>query len=306
MEELQAQGARLNWGEKEVARYDAVDHIMRFVNRTIYEILNRETVEGKVVIDIGGGTGVYAEHMLEHDPKVVMLVDISPAMLQKAQERLEQTGKTQFTVEQGDAAALRFENNTFDIVTSVTVACNLDAIKFKQHFEEAYRVTTPEGMCVMVTPSSIDRHFTDGQDTRTPAEIQRTIDDQWAATSAHTDQAAKNSVLSLEHMLSGSFIKDADGKPLLIHPGNRDQVRNGDPILRKLPHLVVNNVYHDVEEYKRVAQESGWTIEQTIAENFANEEDRAEYNAHADINHQLGSEYIGNPPFTISVLRKAA
>lgn len=70
--------------------------------------------------------------------------------------------------------------------------------------------------------------------------------------------------------------------------------------------LVVDNVYHDVEEYERVAQESGWAIEQTIAESFADEEERGEYNKQTDAHHQLGPEYIGNPPFTIFVLRKAA
>lgn len=106
------------------------------------------------------------------------------------------------------------------------------------------------------------------------------------------------------YILRGTFILDAMNKPTLITPTNKDMVKPGDPILRKLPGLVVNNIFHTVEEYRKAAREAGWEVEKDTTASFADEQARSEYNATHDTKEQLGPEYVGHPPFLVLKLRK--
>lgn len=80
-----------------------------------------EPLAGRDVLDVGCGDGRLAVRMAERNARVTGL-DLSPAMLAAARERAGRAGvSVQFL--EGDALALPFPNNSFDVVCTVTVMC---------------------------------------------------------------------------------------------------------------------------------------------------------------------------------------
>lgn len=70
--------------------------------------------EGRSVLEVGVGTGIN----LRHYPRSCQVVgiDLSSGMLEKARERIVKNGLRNVSVVEMDAAALTFDDNTFDIV----------------------------------------------------------------------------------------------------------------------------------------------------------------------------------------------
>ena len=72
--------------------------------------------EGAAVLDVGCGTGILAEQLLESTTAQVRGVDLSPGMVQCAEERCGRFGeRARFVV--GDSEHLPFPNAAFDVVT---------------------------------------------------------------------------------------------------------------------------------------------------------------------------------------------
>jgi ubiquinone/menaquinone biosynthesis C-methylase UbiE len=72
---------------------------------------------GERVLDVGCGTGVLLERIVDRYPDVrVTGVDLSPAMLAQARHRLP----PRVTLEVADAEALPFPGNSFDLVLSLS------------------------------------------------------------------------------------------------------------------------------------------------------------------------------------------
>ncbi|HBX23533.1 MAG TPA: SAM-dependent methyltransferase [Desulfotomaculum sp.] len=96
-------------------------------------------------LDIGCGTGNYTLLLARSGLRVTGL-DISPGMLVRARAKAEEA-HLDIKFLQGDAVALPFNDNTFDIVLSVS------ALEFAPHLEtalqEAYRVLKSGGQLVV-------------------------------------------------------------------------------------------------------------------------------------------------------------
>jgi ubiquinone/menaquinone biosynthesis C-methylase UbiE len=81
----------------------------------------RETVgQGDRVLEIGTGTGNIALHIAPHVASVVG-VDISPEMVQEAEQKRSHIGISNVEFRVGDAYDLPFEDGTFDRVVCVNV-----------------------------------------------------------------------------------------------------------------------------------------------------------------------------------------
>jgi SAM-dependent methyltransferase len=94
----------------------------------------------KRVLDLGTGTGKGARVVARRFSQAeVVGVDISPAMIERAQELLPEDLRGRVRFEVADASELRFEDGAFDLITL------LNMIPF---FEELARVTAPGGRLV--------------------------------------------------------------------------------------------------------------------------------------------------------------
>jgi SAM-dependent methyltransferase len=92
------------------------------------------------VLDVGTGTGKGARIVAKRFPEAeVVGVDISPAMIERAQELLPADLHDRVRFEVADASKLRFEDAAFDLATL------LNMIPF---FEELARVVAPGGRLV--------------------------------------------------------------------------------------------------------------------------------------------------------------
>jgi len=119
---------------------------------------------GARVLEIGVGTGLSLDAYPRHAQ--VVGIDLAPDMLEKAQERIDRHGWRHITVEQGDALALRFPDDTFDYVMAFHVVSVVpDA---QQLMAEAQRVCRPGGHIVVIN------HFR--SEHRAVARLQHSID----------------------------------------------------------------------------------------------------------------------------------
>jgi phosphatidylethanolamine/phosphatidyl-N-methylethanolamine N-methyltransferase len=119
---------------------------------------------GSRVLEIGVGTGLSLDAYPRHCQ--VTGIDLAPDMLEKAQERIDRNGWRHVTLEQGDALALRFPDDTFDYVMAFHVVSVVpDA---RRLMDEATRVCRPGGRIVVIN------HFR--SENQRVARLQHTID----------------------------------------------------------------------------------------------------------------------------------
>ncbi len=102
-------------------------------------------LQGKEVLDIGGGTGVASLIALEMGAAKVVCGDISEYMLERGREKVRTlaTGSDRIEFCQLDAESLPFNNNSFDFVmTGMAFGLFPDQ---KKAVKEMYRVLRPGG-----------------------------------------------------------------------------------------------------------------------------------------------------------------
>jgi phosphatidylethanolamine/phosphatidyl-N-methylethanolamine N-methyltransferase len=114
------------------------------------ERLWAEVPEGRV-LEVGVGTG---KNLPYHPPGVeVVGIDISQRMLQRAQRRAEELGKT-LELHQMDAQRLDFPDDSFDAAVATFVFCSVpDAV---HGLRELARVVKPEGKILLLEHVRID------------------------------------------------------------------------------------------------------------------------------------------------------
>jgi len=135
-----------------------------FYPRIAKVIRSLDVQAGERVLEIGVGTGLSLDAYPERAR--VTGIDLAPDMLEKAQERIDRNGWRHIALEQGDALALRFPDDSFDYVTAFHVVSVVpDA---KRLMAEAQRVCRPGGRIVVIN------HFR--SDNRAVARVQHSID----------------------------------------------------------------------------------------------------------------------------------
>lgn len=322
-----------HWGEGDARKYQAAGHGPDgavFLDPYVYGALSSEHVKDRRVLDIGMGTGPWAEHCAREGAREVFGVDINEAMLRTAQsERFQKVpgtviehrargGDTAIALVRASAAALPFPDQTMDVLMSINLGCNLPSSAtgdsgtvinpFAEHFREAFRVAKSGATMVVTAPHSLDTVFTD--DEVYPSDVQAILDEEWARSS-RTPEAARQIIAGLGHVLRGTFVLSEDGPKVVRGVPTQSIVQNGTPILRKIPGLVVDNMYHDAESYVRAAEAAGWVVEErreptfgTERKQFLHNQIRSQNAPQAGPATRLGKEYIKNPPFLFLKLKK--
>jgi SAM-dependent methyltransferase len=104
-------------------------------------------LEGLCALDVGAGVGATGLALAERGARVVAL-DLTPAMLAAARAQAEARGLANFETRLGDAAALPFPSDAFDLVS-----CRVCAHHFARPLEalrEMARVLRPGGRLLLV------------------------------------------------------------------------------------------------------------------------------------------------------------
>lgn len=121
-------------------------------------LVNAAHLEGKPmprILDICCGTGSVILAFKERYPESVAIgYDFSPGMLRKAREK-DVSGQVMFI--EGDAAALNFDENSFDVVTCSHALYELKGETREKALREMKRVVRPDGY-VLLMEHEIPRH----------------------------------------------------------------------------------------------------------------------------------------------------
>ena len=312
-EARRGEGGLSHWTEQQARAYEAAKHGpdgRQFLDPFLVKALTIETVTGKAVLDIGAGVGAWSVVVHQLAAQHVVVLDLNPAMVDRARARFsnEDTAPIPDNVEcvVGNAANLPMADASQDLLLSINVGCNLPVVGnvFERHMTEAFRVAKPGAEFIVTAPNSLGTVFSDGHEPRPPEQVQAEIDATWEAASDRSVAAAKQLINQLTHYLRATFILEPDtNKPVLITESNKTLVKPGDPIIRKIPGLAVDNNYHTADEYVTAATEAGWQIESQQALSFADQIELDTYNA-SHTAATLGKEYIGKPPFLFLKLKK--
>lgn len=121
-----------------------------FVNHTELKLMLQNlpsNLNDKTIMDLGAGTGRLTLEILKLKPKQIIAVDPSKEML----SRLRKIKNKFFTAKLGKAEKLPFENEVFDIVTSLRLFEHLENETFVRSLNEINRVLKPNGLLIINT-----------------------------------------------------------------------------------------------------------------------------------------------------------
>jgi ubiquinone/menaquinone biosynthesis C-methylase UbiE len=104
-------------------------------------MVDRFPLQGKVVVDVGSGTGISTLKLAEH-ASFVIGIEIEEAMIAVATENARKQGVDNVRFERGDAEHLPFEDNSVDAAIAITLAGG-DVAKVAAEME---RVVRPGGL----------------------------------------------------------------------------------------------------------------------------------------------------------------
>ena len=118
---------------------------------------------GERVLEIGVGTGLSFRQLLRRNPDgFTDGVDVTPAMLRRARRRAHRAPTNNWRLQHGDAYALPFSENTFDLVFSSYVFDLFPQRDFAPLLRECARVLRPGGRLVLVTMTAPRRWYERG------------------------------------------------------------------------------------------------------------------------------------------------
>ncbi len=101
---------------------------------------------GATVVEVGVGTGLSVEAYPRHSH--VTAVDLAPEMLERARRKCEELGISHIDLQVGDAQNLRFDDDSFDYVTSFHVISVVpDPARM---LAEMVRICRPGGTIVLI------------------------------------------------------------------------------------------------------------------------------------------------------------
>lgn len=115
-------------------------------------ILLADIKNGISILDVACGTGKLLENIIQNNPDGKNVgIDLSPAMLQKAEKRLNKLNQPNLELQEGNAMNLEFPDNYFDTLVNNYMVDLLPEDTFQKIADEFFRVLKPGGVLVMST-----------------------------------------------------------------------------------------------------------------------------------------------------------
>lgn len=312
-------GFERSWGAQEAERYQRSRHGPDgkiFLDPLISAFLAESHVHGPM-LDVGtGAAAVPIEAVRDCGVKFVYGIDNSPAMIAMAEKAITEAGLSNLiTARIADARSLPYDDNEFHRVTSINVGCNLDPETLTRHLCEMARVVTPSGQILFAVPINLREVFSNGDTARLQSRLISAlakVEEESTKAGAISQASIQSNLGDIEELHRGTFVVREGRLRLVINSGNEMRpftttagVMEGVPVWRKLPGLVVPNVYHDQRVYEEEISAAGLRVVTMTMGNFATEVERRKYNDGVPDDQpgqKLGAEYIGKGPFAVYIL----
>ena len=134
-------------------KYDMLNHLLSFNIDKVWRRKTAKTVaqfSPKTILDLATGTADLAIQLAKHNPQThITGMDISEKMLEIGKAKITKQGlENQIELHLGDAAALPFEDNSFDAVTVAFGVRNFEHLE--QGLSEIRRVLKPNRQVVIL------------------------------------------------------------------------------------------------------------------------------------------------------------
>lgn len=175
-------------------------------------------VEGKKILDVGCGRGMYILTFNKMGAKMVAGIDILKDYIQDAKDFVGKHGYDTDQIQYGDCTNMPFEDNTFDLLFSGDVFEHITPEQKDKCIAEAFRVLKPGGYFVIKTPNLKYLKFT--------LILQRIKGllrgkNPFNIHIAHTkdNPTTEHHGLSTHKEISDFFLKNTFHEPEVIHSG---------------------------------------------------------------------------------------
>ncbi len=117
--------------------------------------------DGERVLEVAVGTGRLFERLVrELNPDGENVgIDLSPAMVRRAERRLRDVDPTRYSLSEGDALDLAYPDGTFDLVLNSYMLDLFPEDRFEPVLREIARVLAPGGRLVITSMAFGDRWY---------------------------------------------------------------------------------------------------------------------------------------------------
>ena len=246
-----------------------------FLNPAIKQSL-KPMIYGKRFLDIGCGVGEWCLAAAQYGAKSVDGFDIQEKMVELAKKLTSKLDNVNIQV--GDVMNMPYGDASFDVATSFFVTCNLSSEAFEKHFQELYRVLTPDGKAIVLAPTDWchSRLYTKaGAD---PASVENNIAQVLKnvpknPTTPQITKAFEDCNDIGIHVTT--FAVDDNGDAFRV--ANIDQLRHGQPVWKYTDVIFYPNFFYSDQSIITGILEAGLHIDSI--ENCFKEEARVEYNS---------------------------
>jgi ubiquinone/menaquinone biosynthesis C-methylase UbiE len=116
--------------------------------------------DGESVLEVAVGTGLTFQKILKANPHGQNIgIDLTPAILAKAQRRAAQSGLTNYSLSRGDAYDLQYSDQQFDVLVNNYMFDLLREEDFITVLTEFKRVLKPGGRLVLINMTKGARFY---------------------------------------------------------------------------------------------------------------------------------------------------
>jgi len=259
-----------------------------FLHSAIIEDI-RNLVSGKRVLDIGCGAGNWCITAAQCGAKSVDGFDIQPEMVELAIQATSHLDMVHIQV--GDAADMPYDDDSFDVVISLFVTCNLPYKVCLKHFKELYRVLVPGGKAILLVHTDCSHCKLYTKNKADLASTEDSIQEILASLPKYPNTTQITEAFRhTDEILTTCFALNKVGE--ILHVKNINQLDDGQPIWRKSETMIYPNFfYREIMIFAELLNK-GFNINRI--ENPYTEERQTAHNS-SDPLIALGNAYVTYP-----------